>query len=174
MLKSSQKGLLKNTINVLGEYKKIFILSSLILIVVYTFLYGLWKIPLIDFGINRSSEVNFLDYLFILLITILSSLFIALLKYEKKNSFSSNSASGVSGIGFAGIISTACPACQSIGILGLGSTLLNIPTEFLTPFLGVIKISTISLLGLAVFLKADSIYTKECKVCNIKDKFTKK
>ena len=174
MSKNSRKGLLKNTISIIKEYKKAFFISFLILIVTYTFLYGLWKIPIIDFGINRSSEVNFLDYLFILLITALSSLFITFLKYEKQNSFTSNSAAGVSGIGFAGIVSTACPACQSIGILGLGSTLLNIPTEFLTPFLGVIKISTISLLSLAVFLKADSLYTKECKACNIKDKFIKK
>ena len=161
-------------LSTIKEHKKSLIIYSLILLVIYSFLYGIWKIPIIDFGINRTSEISILDYLFIFIVTILSSLFIALFRYEKYHNLASNSTAGISGVGTAGIISTACPACQSIGLVGFGSTFLNIPTAFLTPYLGILKIFTIGLLSLGIFLKADSLYYKTCKTCNIKNKILKK
>lgn len=147
------------------EDKKYLLFLSLGLFVVYTFLYGIWKIPVVGFGINRLSAITFSDYLFIIAITILAAAFIALWRYERKHHVSSHSAVGGFGGGIAGIVAGICPVCQSIGIVGLGSTLLNIPTAYLSPYLGIIKVLSLGLLGLAVFLKADSIHTKACCSC---------
>ncbi len=147
--------------------KEFFFAASFGLFVVYTFLYGLWKIPFVDFGINRLSQVTIGDYIFILAMTGLVAIFLTLWRYERKYHFSSNSNLGGIGGGLGGIIAAVCPVCQSIGLVGLGVTFLNIPTAFLIPYLGLIKVLSIGLMGLAVFLKADSIHTKTCRVCII-------
>ncbi|MBI1969256.1 hypothetical protein HYS48_01060 [Candidatus Woesearchaeota archaeon] len=161
------QGRLQNIALILKErtYKKSFIVTALILLVVYTFLYGFWKIPILGFGINRLSAIGFSDYAFVLAVVGLSALFLVLFKYERNNAFSSHSATGNIGVGFTGILSAICPVCQSIGIVGLGSTLLNIPLGPLTPYLGILKMVSVGLLGLAVFLKTDSIYTRTCTLC---------
>lgn len=151
--------------DMLKEHKGFFFKMVFILFVVYTFLYGMWKIPLLGFGINRLSRVTFADYVFVVTITALAALFITFWRYERKHHLSSNSRGGVVGGSAAGIISTICPVCQSIGIVGLGTTFLNIPTSFLSPYLGILKILSVGILGLGVFLKADSIHTKACRTC---------
>ncbi len=147
------------------ENKKFFYIGGFILFVIYTFLYGLWKIPVIGLGINRLSPVTFTDYIFLFTITGLTASFITLWRYERKQHFSSNSKVGGVGGSIAGILSGVCPVCQSIGFVAFGTTFLNIPTAFLTPYLGIIKIISVGLLGLAVFMKADSIHTKTCRAC---------
>ncbi len=149
----------------LKKNKKFLFISGFVLFVMYTFLYGIWKIPLIGLGINRLSPVTFTDYVFLFIITGLTASFITLWRYERKQHFSSNSKMGGIGGSLAGIISGVCPVCQSIGFVAFGTTFLNIPTAFLTPFLGIIKILSVGLLGLAVILKADSIRAKTCRAC---------
>ena len=160
-----EETLLSSTRKALLEDKKYFLLLSLGIFVIYTFLYGVWKIPVIQFGINRLSAMTFADYLFITAITILAAAFITLWRYERKHHVGSHSAVGGFGGGIAGVVAGICPVCQSIGIVGLGATLFNIPTAFLSPYLGIIKVFSLGLLGLAVFLKADSIHTKACRSC---------
>ena len=160
-----EETLLSSTRKALLEDKKYFLLLSLGIFVIYTFLYGVWKIPVIQFGINRLSAMTFADYLFITAITILAAAFITLWRYERKHHVGSHSAVGGFGGGIAGVVAGICPVCQSIGIVGLGATLFNIPTAFLSPYLSIIKVFSLGLLGLAVFLKADSIHTKACRSC---------
>lgn len=167
--KLKKESFIGSTINIIKEYKQYFIIGFIVLLVVYSFLYGIWRIPVIDFGINRQTEIGFLDYLFIIIIAILSSLFFIFLRYERHNGFASHSATGITGVGVTGVVSTICPVCQSIAFVGLGSTFLDIPTGFLTPYLGLLKILTVGLLGLGVFLKADSIYNKNCRLCEVKN-----
>lgn len=172
-MKNNNESFVRNISNIIKEYKKSLLLAFLGLLVIYSFLYGIWRIPIIDFGINRTSEITIIDYLFIIVIALLSALFIVFLRYEKYSKFSAHSTTGAGGIGVAGIVSTACPACQSIAVVGLGSTFFNIPTGFLTPYLGLLKILSVGLLSLAVFIKADSIYNKTCRSCNVKKNFKK-
>ncbi len=171
VVKSQKKDtLLSHTVSVLVENKLRILITMGIFAIIYTFLYGLWKIPIIQFGINRTSEVGFVNYLFVFVISILMSVFIVLWKHERKHKITSASSVGSTGGGFAGVVSAICPVCQSIGIVGLGSTLLNIPTAFLTPYLGILMILSVGILVLAVVLKADSIYTKSCRSCVITTK----
>jgi len=167
MVEEKSGGFVKNIFNIIKEHKIRFIISSLISLVVYSFLYGFWKIPIIKFGINRMSEIGLIDYLFVIVISILISLFIVLFLYEKRMINSSSSFSAVGG-GFAGLIAGICPVCQGIVVVALGSTLLNIPTPFLIPYLGFLKFASLLLLGLAVYFKADSIYKGKCKACEVK------
>ncbi len=162
---NTKSTLFSTTKTALKENKKVFYASAFILFVVYTFLYGLWKIPIVGLGISRLSPVTFTDYIFLFTITGLTASFMTLWRHERKQHFSSNSKVGGIGGSFAGIISGICPVCQSIGFVAFGTTFLNIPTAFLTPYLGIIKIISVGLLGLAVFLKADSIHTKTCRTC---------
>ncbi|MBI2449052.1 hypothetical protein HYV49_02025 [Candidatus Pacearchaeota archaeon] len=168
------EGAIKHAISILNEkqHRKNLLITILIFLVSYSFLYGLWRIPVIDFGISRMSAVSIFDYVFIAAITIFASILIVLFIYEKKNITRSSSISSIGGFGggLAGFFGAICPVCQGIVVVALGSTLLNIPTSFLTQYSSVFKISSIGLLGLALFLKAESIYTGHCEACNILNK----
>ncbi len=167
-LNREKKGsVISTTITILKEEKskKVLLISTIILLLVYSFLYGLWKIPVVDFGINRLSRVGFADYLFIIIVSILMSMFLALFFHERRNNLASSSKfAGISG-SFAGLVSGICPVCQSLAIVALGGTLLSIPTAFLTPYLGFLKFASITLLGMAIYFKADSIHNKRCIAC---------
>ncbi len=154
----------------LKEHWKFFIILSLIFLFLYTFLYGFWRIPLLDFGISRMTAFGVSDYLFVLFISPLLALFVALFRYERKNKFSRlSSASTFGGLGgsIGGFIAGICPMCQGIVLVAFGGTLFNIQTAALIPYLGVIKIVSFGLLLLAVVVKADSICKQRCLACEI-------
>jgi len=173
--KAKKKNLLSTSLKALKqkESKKILLISIMASLVAYSFLYGIWRIPIVDFGINRTAPIVFYDYLFVIAVSLLVSIFLALFLYERREKIASASSVGGVGGGFAGFFAAVCPACQSIGLVAFGSTFLNIPTAFLTPYLGFLKFASIGLLGLAVYFKADSIHSKKCKGCEVKaDKTT--
>ncbi|MEK6876197.1 MAG: hypothetical protein AABX63_02205, partial [Nanoarchaeota archaeon] len=165
-----KESMLSTSINILKEKENIktLLLSAAIFLVAYTFLYGFWRIPIIDFGINRTSPIGIYDYLFVIAVSVLTSIFLSLFLYERRNKLASASSIGGIGGGFAGFVGAICPVCQSLGIVAFGSTLLNIPTAFLVPYLGFLKFASIGLLGMAVYFKADSIHSKKCPACKTK------
>lgn len=167
---SKSESMLATSIHILKEKenKKNFLISTGIFLIIYSFLYGFWKIPPIDFGINRTSPIGAFDYLFVIAVAILSSVFLSLFLYERRNKLASASSIGGVAGGFAGFVGAICPVCQSLGIVAFGSTLLNIPMAFLVPYLGFLKVASIGLLGTAVYLKADSIHSKKCAACKTK------
>ncbi len=161
-----KEGFWKHNWSIIKFNKKFFLLLFAGLIVLYSFLYGLWKIPFIEFGIYRDSAVGISDYLFIFGISVFVSLFFTLWRHEKKQkTANSELAVGVTGGGVAGLVAGICPACQSVGLVALGTTFFSIPTAFLVPYLGLIKIISIGLLILVVYIKANSVYAKNCKFC---------
>ena len=171
-----RENMLSASISILKEEesKKTLLLYAIIFLAAYSFLYGFWKIPVIEFGINRTSPIGAFDYLFVIAVAALTSIFLSLFLYERRNKLASasslaseSSIGGVAG-GFAGFVGAICPVCQSLGIVAFGSTLLNIPTAFLVPYLGFLKFASIGLLGMAVYFKADSIHTKKCPACEVK------
>ncbi len=168
-----KSGFVRNTLEILNENKAKLVVSFLIILIAYSFLYGLWKIPVLELGISRMSVVGTFDYIFIFWVTLLSSVLITLFIYEKKQAFveKTQHATTVSIGGFGGALTgffaSVCPICQGIVIVGLGSTLLSIPTSFLTAYTNVFKVVSLGLLGLALVLKSESIYTKYCRACNI-------
>jgi len=168
--KAKKENLLSTSLKALKqkESKKILLISIIISLVAYGFLYGMWRIPIVDFGINRISPIGFSDYLFVIIVSFLVSLFLTLFLYEKREKIASTSSVGGIGGGFAGFFAAVCPACQSVGLVAFGSTFLNIPTAFLVPYLGFLKFASIGLLGMAVYFKADSIHSKKCKTCGVK------
>ncbi|MEK6873004.1 MAG: hypothetical protein AABW90_03250 [Nanoarchaeota archaeon] len=165
-LKQENEGFLKHSFGIIKNDKKFFLWLFVGFLVVYSFLYGLWKIPFIGFGINRMSSVGLVDYFFILGVSAFVSLLFTLVSYERNQYHTnSNKVLGTTGGGFAAFVAGICPACQGIALVALGSTLLTIPTAFLVPYLGVLKTLSLGLLVLAVYVKADSIYTKTCPAC---------
>lgn len=149
------------------RYTKKFIIASVLFVLIYAFLYGFWKIPIINFGFNRMSAVGLTDILFILTISPLSGLLITLYLYERAILFGSSlGMGGVSG-GVAGFVSAVCPVCQGIVLVAFGSTLLSIPTLALLPYLGLLKLFSLGLLSFAVILKADSIKNKKCPTLDL-------
>ena len=168
--KEKKENLFEYNCKIIIEDKKFLFLLFTGLFVIYSFLYGLWKIPVLGFGINRLSVVGLSDYLFLFGTSALISIFIVLWRRERKSHVQSLASVGVAGGGLAALLAGICPVCQSIGLVAFGTTFLNIPTTFLIPYLGILKTISIGLLILAVYLKADSVYTKTCKTCLISPK----
>jgi len=168
--KEKKEGLFEYNYNIIKKDKKFLFILFAALFVVYSFLFGLWKIPVLGFGINRLSAVGFLDYLFLFGTSSLIAIFVVLWRHERKSQVQSLATVGVAGGGLAALLAGICPVCQSIGLVALGTTFLNIPTTFLAPYLGILKTISIGLLVLAVYLKTESVYTKTCKACIISPK----
>lgn len=170
-----KEGLFNYNLEIIKNHKNFFFWLLAGFLVVYSFMYGLWKIPVIGFGINRMSSVRLSDYLFILAVSVFASLFFTLGVYEKKqHKTNSNKVFGTTGGGLAAFVAGICPVCQGIALVALGSTFLTIPTVFLLPYLGIIRTFSLGLLVLAVYVKADSVYTKTCPSCLIPPENTNK
>jgi len=166
-----KRGVFSSTWAVLMDVKyRNFFWGVLVLsLLVYSFLYGVWRIPFVDFGIDRMSAVTFGDYLFILAVAVFVAVLITLGKYEKDAQLKSESKYfGKFGSVITAVFAAACPVCQGITIVALGSTLAAIPLGFLVPYLGFLKVASLAILAMAVFFRADSVYTKTCAVAHIK------
>lgn len=139
-----------------------FILASGLL---YSFLYGFWQIPVVQFGFVRMAEITTIDIMYVILISVMAGLLVSLLKY-KVDDASGSKFGGLGGV-FAGFVSAVCPVCQGITIAAFGSTIAAIPLGFLIPYLWVLQIATIFILGLSLYLTSNNIYTKTCISCDI-------
>lgn len=147
------------------RYAKTFAISAILFGILYTFLYGLWKIPVVDFGINRFSAVGILDYTYLLLIIVFTGLMCVLFRYERNQAIKSGSKLSGGGSLLAGVVSTICPVCQGVSIAALGGTVAAIPLTFLVPYIGLIQLMTVLILGFALYLKVNSVYTQTCIAC---------
>lgn len=166
------KGIFSYNISILkkSKYKQTAIGAALLFLVLFSFLYGLFKIPVIDFGIVRMTPVSFYDLTYILLTSVLMGALVALLRYKTSAvSLGAKGSSGTSGL-FAGFISAVCPVCQTLSIAAAGSTIASIPTGFLLPYIGLIRGVGLALLSFALFSIAYSLYTKTCPTCVIPQK----
>ena len=167
---SGKQGVLSNTAGILRQrkYTKIAAISILGFAVLYSFLYGLWQIPVLQIGFDRMTEVTLVDVTYVVLISVMSGLLVSLLRF-KINEADGSKMVGIGGI-FAGVVSTACPVCQGITFIALGSTVAAIPLGFLIPYLWVLQIATIFILGLSLYLTSSNIYAKTCISCEISKK----
>ena len=166
------KGIFSYNLSILKEskYKQTAIGAALLFLVLFSFLYGLFKIPVIDFGIVRMTPVSFYDLNYIFLTSVLMGGLVALLRYKTSAvPLSAKGSSGTSGL-FAGFISAVCPVCQTLSIAALGSTIASIPTGFLIPYIGLIRTVGLALLSFALYSIAYSLYTKTCPTCIIPQK----
>ncbi len=163
------KGFISHILNIISKEKRNLLLSFIVMLLFFTFLYGVWILPIFGFGISRMSEIILSDYLFIFFASILSSLLLTFYFYERKNKIKAASVATIGGFagGIAGFFGAICPICQGIVFVALGTTVFSIPTSFITSYSGVFKLTSILLLSLAVLLKAQSIYTRHCVACKI-------
>lgn len=162
--------IISHTVGIIKQpyYAKTFAISALLFGILYTFLYGLWKIPVIDFGFDRFSAVGILDYTYLIIIAVVTGVMFALFKFERVQHVKSGSKAGLGGSGLAGFVSAICPVCQGITITAFGGTIAALPLAFLVPYIGLIQVMTILILGFALYLKANSIYTQTCITCKVK------
>ncbi|MBI4170964.1 MAG: hypothetical protein HY514_04665 [Candidatus Aenigmarchaeota archaeon] len=165
--KSTHKTIFSYTIGILKQrkYAKLSAISILAFGILYSFLYGFWQIPAVQFGFVRMAEITVIDIVYVALISVMAGLLVSLLKY-KVDDASGSKLGGLGGV-FAGFVSTVCPACQGITIAALGSTVAAIPLGFLVPYLWILQIITIFILGLSLYLTSNSIYTKTCISCEV-------
>ncbi|GEM_PF-7028226 len=148
------------------KYFKIFLISLAIFAVVYTFLYGIWQIPLLDIGFNRAEQAGIFDYFYIISVTFLSSLLITVIKYEKNEKIHGKKRFFAIGGALAGFVSAICPICQGIAIFGFSGTFVAaLPLSFVIPYIFVIQIASLVILLIALYLKINNIYTLKCLGC---------
>lgn len=168
--KNDTKSLFSHTAGILKQrrYAKLAMASVLASGLVYSFLYGFWQIPFVQLGFVRMAEITAIDIGYVILISVMAGLLVSLLKY-KVDKASGSKLVGAGGI-FAGFVSSVCPACQGITIAALGSTVAAIPLGFLVPYLWVLQIATIFIMGLSLYLTSNAIYTKTCISCAIPGK----
>ncbi|MDI6721386.1 MAG: hypothetical protein QMD85_03280, partial [Candidatus Aenigmarchaeota archaeon] len=164
--KKNKQTLFSHTIGILKQ-RKYARLSAIVIIaffILYSFLYGLWQVPFLQLGVVRVSEITIIDILFVILISSMAGLLVSLLRFRMDD----KAGPGLGGAGgmFAGFVSAICPACQGITFAALGST-FAIPLAFLIPYLWILQIATIFVLGLSLYLVSNSIYTKTCISCNM-------
>ncbi|MEK6840317.1 MAG: hypothetical protein AABX72_05215, partial [Nanoarchaeota archaeon] len=129
-MKKQSSTVVNNTWHVLWDikYRNFFIGSFILFLLLFSYLYGLWKIPFIDFGIHRMTDVTAWDYLYLAFVSLLLSILLTLGKYEKITRMHSESKYLGKGSGiFAGLVAATCPVCQGIVFAALGSTILTIP-----------------------------------------------
>ncbi len=161
-----------NTLSIIKNNLAAFIIGFFSSLLIYSFLYGLWIIPFLNFGIMRMSPVTFFDYLFIFLLSLITASIVSLMKYESRQKMKSKSFASI-GAAAVGFISTVCPICQGVTFIALGSTIANIPLGPIIPYLGIIKLASVGLLLLALYLRMDSLYTRTCLSCKITKKLEK-
>ena len=157
------------------KYRNFFFGSFILFLLLFSYLYGLWNIPFVDFGIVRMTAVTLWDYLYLAFVSLFLSVLLTLGKYEKiiRLQGGSKYLGKSSGI-FAGLVAATCPVCQGIVIAALGSTILTIPLGIITPYIDFFKVASAALLALAVFFRADSIYTKTCPALPFAKKMKKR
>ncbi len=156
-----------NSAGIIKQNLKTFALAAVVFGVLYAFLYGIWKLPLVDFGFTRTSEVGLLDWIYISAITAMSAALMTLMRYKVKASKGSSRVGGVGGL-FAGFVAAACPACQGVTLVALGSTLAFLPIGALSSFVWVMQLVALFILWISVYMVSYSIYTKTCITCEIK------
>lgn len=167
-MKKENGNIFSHTLGIVRKHIIFFLVTFAISFLIYSFIYGVWLIPFIDFGIMRMSEVTLFDYFFIALVSLLITSLITLMKYERLNRLKAGSKPmATAGGAIFGFVSAVCPVCQGITLIALGTTLGSIPLASLVPYIGIFQFVTVGLLFLAVSLKADSIYRKVCVACKV-------
>ncbi len=149
-----------NTKKILSEQKEIFISAALLSAVLLAFFYGVFLLPIADFGFMRMSPVAATDILYIAATSILAGGLIALYKYKLAETKIKKSAGA--GGAVASFAAALCPVCQGITVIAAGSTIASVSTGFLVPFLPAIQLASIALLSFGFYSTANSIYTKTC------------
>ena len=158
-----------NTGKILKDNARTFAISSALFFALYTFLYGVWKVPAVNFAFTRMSEVNFVDISYLLAITVMSGALLVLMRQKIKASPKTSKLGGIGGI-FAGFVAAACPVCQGITLVAFGSTAAFIPLGALSSFVWVMQLVALFVLWISIYLTSVSIYTKTCITCEIKPK----
>mgnify|MGYP001565614904 CR=1 FL=1 len=130
--------------------------------VLYSFFSGFWLVPGLNFGVVREVAIEWFDVAYVILVSVFAGLLLAFLKY-KADDVKSNA--GLAGAGGAtiGFFAATCPACQAVSLTALGTTFFSLPLGPIIPYLWVLRIASLFILGFAAYLAADSAYTKICK-----------
>lgn len=153
-----------------SKYKETAIGATLLLLVLFSFLYGMFRIPFIDFGIVRMTPIQVTDIVYIIVTSSLLGILVTLLKYKAEAiSLGAKGSGGLSG-GLAGFISALCPVCQTLSVAAFGATIFSIPTGFLLPYVGLIRVVSLAVLGFGLYSVAYSLYLKTCPYCKIDTK----
>ena len=153
-----------NSAKIIRENLKGFALLAIIFGAIFSFLYGAWRLPVIDLGFNRMSEANFIDYAYIFAVTVMSAALMTLMSHKVKLSSSSKKIGGAGGI-FAAFVAASCPACQGVTLAALGTTLVFIPLGALSAFVWIMQLVALFILWISVYLVSSSIYTQTCITC---------
>ena len=172
-MKTKSKTLVSSTLDILQQrkYAKVVLFATAGFLLLYTFLAGIWHFPWIDFGFTRMSAIAAFDLFYIVITPVMLGILVALLTYN----FDQRAKYAVSGGSvLAGAIAAICPACQGITLAAFGSTIASVQLGFLVPYLGILKIASLMIVGLGVYVVALNIHTKTCITCTEVPKITKK
>ncbi len=161
--KSHAKDVISSTFTVV--FHKDFLLFIVLLIgfiLLYSFFYGIYTIPILEVGFFKDTKPVDFDYFYIFASSLLSALVVTLTKYSIKNRILHK------GISFAGISTGAfaaiCPVCLGINFLVLGN-FITVPLVFLIPYLFWIQLAGLVLLSLGLLLTVKSSYENICLAC---------
>ena len=127
----------------------------------FAFLYGMFRIPFLDFGIVRMQPINIVDIFYITVASTLIGVMFALFQYKSSIVPISSKGTGIGSFG-AGFFGALCPACQTISVAAAGSTIFALPLAFLVPYVNVIRLLSILLLVSSLYFITNTLYIKTC------------
>ncbi len=158
-----------NTGKLVKANLKTFAVSAVLFFALYSFLYGLWLLPVVNFGFTRMSAVGLVDIAYLLAITIMSGTLLTLMRQKIKLASSTSKLGGIGGT-FAGFVAAACPVCQGITLAALGSTVAFIPLGALSSFVWLMQLVALFVLWIAVYMTSVSVYKSNCVTCDVEQK----
>ena len=154
------KKVFEHNLEILKRQKVTAIAATILSMLLFSFIYGIFKIPILEFGVEKAMHVSIFDVFYIILVSTMSGALFALMKHR-----SEGVAKGA-GIGSfaAGTFGAVCSSCQSLTLVALGSTLFALPLESIVPFLEIIRFASIALLGFSLYTISVNNYSGTCSV----------
>ncbi|MBI2084881.1 MAG: hypothetical protein HYT70_04720 [Candidatus Aenigmarchaeota archaeon] len=161
--KSSIKQVFSNTLTVVAKKNLKFFLAALVgFLLLYSFFYGIFVIPIIELGFFKDVKPGLFDYFYIAAASLMASLIVTLTRYSIQNKAISR---GTSFLGMAaGAFAAVCPVCLGVNFLVLGS-FITIPLVSVIPYLIWIQIAGLALLAVGVLLTVRFSYDNICIAC---------
>ncbi len=161
--KTRIRDIISNTFTVVARKNLTFFIAALVgFVLLYSFFYGIYTIPIIELGFFKDVKPGVVDYLYITSASLLSALIVTLTRYSLKNK-SLTRGTSFSGI-LAGSAATICPVCLGVNFLVFGS-FITLPLISLVPYAFFIQLAGLALLTLGLWLTIKNSYDNICLAC---------
>ncbi len=120
------------------------IVNAILFSILFFVIFGVVTVLIPNKFFDRMSPINYLDYIFLTLTSILLGLYVSLYIYQKRERLNKKCTASAVGGGFFGFTGFACSICDKILVLLLGVGGVLTYVEPYRPFIGSVGIGLMS------------------------------